>query len=216
MNYDDNNPKHRRAVDEWLTRPRKNLNRVVYDPSIDEKKTHHNIDLKKIADDRLGKDPGERILKATSYYDENPSADEALRKLLIEKMNKGQNLDSDEVRFMMETKPKQKEATPQQMAELKKKLDKYKYIHGETKPANMGDFYMNKQKPFKKKSAVLSIPRAEEPKVAEPKLEVKPREPEKPLEQIIAERSAERLKREQENFDQQFGTQGIVKLLRPL
>lgn len=205
MKYDDNNPQHRKAVDEWLTRPRKNLNRVVYDPAIDEQKTHHNLNLKKIADDRLGTDPGERILKATSYYDDNPTADKALRKLLIEKMNNGQNLDSDEVRFMMETKPKQKEATPQQMAELKKKLDKYRYIHGEDK------------KPFnkpKKKSAVLSVPSTP---IVKDSIQPPPiKAPEKSLEQIIAERSAEKLKKQQQQYDQQFGTNGIVKLLRPL
>lgn len=215
MSYDDNNLEHRKAVDEWLTRPRKNLDRVVYDPSIDEKKTHHNIDLKKIADDRLGKDPGERILKATSYYDDNPTADEALRKLLIEKMNKGQNLDIDEVRFMMETKPKQKEATPQQMAELKKKLDKYRYIHGETKPAkNMNDYYKNK-KPFKKKSAVLSVP--SNPVVREPiQPPPKPKEPEEPFEDMIKRLADERLKREQQEWDQKFGTGGIPQLKRPI
>ena len=54
----------------------------------------------------------------------------------------------------MDTKPKQPEASPEQIATLKKKLDKYRYIHGEEKP-------MKKQKPFvKKKSAVLSIPPA--------------------------------------------------------
>ena len=179
----------------------------MYDPAIDEKKTHHNLNLKKIADDRLGKDPGERILKATSYYDDNPTADEALRKLLIEKMNKGQNLDSDEVRFMMETKPKQKEATPQQMAELKKKLDKYRYIHGEDK------------KPFnkpKKKSAVFSVP--SNPIVREPiqPPPPKPKEPEEPLEVMIARRAEEQLKKEQEEYDRAFGTRGIAQLKRPI
>ena len=212
MKYDDNNPQHRKELNEFLTRPRKNLNRVVYDPAIDEEKTHHNLNLKKIADDRLGTDPGERIIKATSMYDDNPTADKALRKLLIEKMNKGQNLDSDEVRFMMETKPKQKEATPQQMAELKKKLDKYRYIHGEDK------------KPFtkiannlgKKKSAVLSVP--SNPIVREPiqPPPPKPKEPEEPLEVMIARRAEERLKKEQEEYDRAFGTRGIAQLKRPI
>ena len=206
MNYDDNNPQHRKELNEFLTRPRKNLNRVVYDPAIDEKKTHHNLNLKKMADDRLGKDPGERILKATSYYDDNPTADKALRKLLIEKMNKGQNLDSDEVRFMMETKPKQKEATPKQMAELKSKMQKYKYIHGEQKP------YIKQ----KKKSAVLSVPST--PIVREPiqPPPPKPKEPEEPLETMIARRAEERLKKEQEEYDRMFGTRGIAQLKRPI
>jgi hypothetical protein len=203
MSYDDKNPEHRKAVDEWLTRPRKNLNRVVYDPAIDEEKTHHNLNLKKIADDRLGTDPGERIIKATSMYDDNPTADKALRKLLIEKMNKGKQLDSDEVRFLMESKPKQKEATPKQMAELKKKMDKYKYIHGEPK-----------QKPFKKRSAVLNVPPVELPKVETPKPQ--PKQPEEPLEIMIARRAEERLKKEQEEWDQQFGTGGIPQLKRPI
>ena len=43
---------------------------------------------------------------------------------------------------------------------------------------------------------------------------IKP-EPEIPLEQIIKERADERLKKEQEVWDKQFGNVGIVKLLRP-
>ena len=109
MSYDDNNPEHRKAVDEWLTRPRKNLDRVVYDPSIDEKKTHHNLDI-----DNLGKpkkkpvDIQKRILDASALYDgyvpegaKVPKAlmpdpkrlmsdktEQYLRKHLIEKMNR--------------------------------------------------------------------------------------------------------------------------------
>ena len=206
MNYDDNNPQHRKQLNDYLTRPRKNLDRVVYDPNIKEKKKPSN------ALDDLSL----RLAKATSLYDDNKEADRTLRNLLIDKMNKGQPLDSDEVRFMMETKPKQPEATPQQMAALKSKMQKYKYLHGETKAAkNMNDYYNNK-KPFKKKSAVLSIPRAEEPKTEEPKKEVTPKEPEEPLKDMIARLADERLKREQDKYDREVGTTGITKLLRPV
>ena len=153
------------------------------------------------------KDIGERILEASAVYDDNKEAEQHLRKELIDKMGRGEALDSSQVRFLMDTKPKQPEATPQQMAELKKKMDKYKYIHGEKKPF----------KQQKKKSAVLSVP--SNPVVREPiqpPPPTKPKEPEEPLEVMIARKSQERLEREQEEYDKQYGKNGIVKLLRPL
>ena len=157
----------------YLTRPahKKRLNTIVYDPSIDEEKTHHNLDLKKV--EKKPVDIQKRIADASAKYDDyvpegakvpdamkpdpkrlmSDKTEQYLRKHLIEKMKK-EPLDSSEVRFLMDTKPKQPEASPEQIATLKKKLDKYRYIHGEEKP-------MKKQKPFvKKKSAVLSIPPA--------------------------------------------------------
>ena len=161
----------------YLTRPadKKRLNTIVYDPSIDEEKTHHNLDLKKVEKKTVEKKPVDiqkRILDASAMYDGyvpegakvpvamkpdpkrlmSDKTEQYLRKNLIDKMGRGEALDSSEVRFLMDTKPKQPEASPQQVAELKKKLDKYRYIHGEDKP-------MKKQKPIaKKKSSVLSIP----------------------------------------------------------
>ena len=107
------------------------------------------------------------LAKATALYDDNDELEKTLRKELINKMNSGQTLDSQEVRFMMDSKPRDNipMATPKQMTEVKKKIDKYKITNGvgkiEDKPANnMNDYYKNKKPFVKKKSAVLSIPQA--------------------------------------------------------
>lgn len=127
-----------------LTKPKTNLDLVVYDPAIEEKKAHHNLDI-----DNLGKpkkkpvDIAKRIADASAKYDgyvpEDAKVPEALkpdpkklmsdkteqylRKQIIEKMNR-EPLDSDEVRFLMDTKPKKPNATVQEMTDLKKTLEK--------------------------------------------------------------------------------------------
>ena len=110
-----------------------------------------------------------------------------------------------------------KEATPQQMATLKKKIDRYKYEHGEQKPFIKQD---------KKKISAASkeyaetvskvITNAMASNFGTPPLATNKKEPEKSLEQIIQERSDKKLKLEQEAYDKQFGTQGIVRLKRPI
>ena len=110
-----------------------------------------------------------------------------------------------------------KEASPQQVATLKKKIDKYKYIHGEQKPFVKQD---------KKKISAASkeyaetvskaITNAMTNNVSTSPLATSEKEPEKSVDDIIKERADLRLKLEQEAYDKQFGTQGIVRLKRPI
>ena len=99
-----------------------------------------------------------------------------------------------------------KEATPQQMAELKTKIDKYKDIHFPKKP--------NSQP--KKKSAVLSI----QPDPRFMKIEKEVKEITKPepfdLNKYIKEKADQRLKAEQEAWDKTYGRGGITELKRPV
>jgi len=101
-----------------------------------------------------------------------------------------------------------KEASPKQMEILKNNFNKYK----ET------------QKPFQQPKKTLN-PEPVKPItfVPDPRLERIEKEIQeitKPepfdLDKYIKEKSAERLKQEQEAYDQRFGTGGIVKLWRPL
>ena len=184
----------------YLTRPKNNS-------SIDQRRVTSNKNPDTKVATKKPNNAFDNIIKTSAIYDDNKEAEQHLRKELIDKMGRGEPLDSDQVRFLMETKPKQPEATPQQMAELKKKIDKYKYVH------------FPKEKPFKqpkKKSAVLSIPSTPIVRDPIPEPKPKPKEPEEPLEVMIARRADERLQREQEKYDQDYGTTGIVKLLRPL
>ena len=183
----------------YLTRPKNNS-------SIDQRRVASNKKLDTKVATKKPNNVFDNIVKTSAIYDDNKEAEQHLRKELIDKMGRGEALDSSQVRFLMDTKPKQPEATPQQMAELKKKMDRYKYEHGETKPF----------KQPKKKSAVLSIPSTPIVRDPIPEPKPKPKEPEEPLEVMIARRADERLQREQEKYDQDFGTTGIVKLLRPL
>ena len=101
-----------------------------------------------------------------------------------------------------------KEATPQQMENLKNNFNKYK----ET------------QKPIQKpKKTLMPEPVKPVTVIPDPRLERIEKEVQDitktedfDLNKYIKEKSAERLKQEQEAYDQRFGTGGIVKLWRPL
>lgn len=194
-----------------------------------------------------------RLLANTSKWDDNKEADQILRKEIIKKMNSGQILDSEEVRFMMDTKDRSNVpmATDEQMAVVKKKIDKYKLTNGvgNTKPipsgfrhangmttwelmkatatgreaaelkkierknqaamnkapSSMDQYYKNK-KPFIKNSggatvATVTATAQQKAHQAQPIKEPEPKkvvEPEIDVEQLIKERAAKSLERDEE------------------
>ena len=91
-----------------------------------------------------------------------------LRNLLIEEM-KTRNLDSDEIRYLMDTKDRSsypKEATPEQVGKLAEKLERNRQMTG-VAPTKLNDLEAKykKQKPIVKKPkevvAPLEIPRVD-------------------------------------------------------
>ena len=105
-----------------------------------------------------------------------------------------------------------KEATPQQMATLKKKIDRYKYEHGEQKPFVKQD---------KKKIISAASQQYAESMVKALAPDVKPKIPEPPkqpfdLNKHIKEKADERLKNEQQKHDEEFGRGGLPELVRPV
>jgi hypothetical protein len=105
MSYDDNNPLHRKQVFEYLTRP----NRVFTSNSKNKSNTgqlstplnkSNNKTLSKKEFDAVGK-----VMMNSYKYDEaNNETEREIRNYIIKKIDSGQQLDSDEVRFMMDTK----------------------------------------------------------------------------------------------------------------
>jgi len=122
MSYDDNNPQHRKQLDEFLTRPRPNLNRVVYDPK-----------LKSNTDQRLEKQPGydyskdpnliRRIKYLTETFDD-ADLGTSLDKAIDNEDKQLAKLGRDPKNILQRKYPK--EATPGQVEYLKNNLDKMK------------------------------------------------------------------------------------------
>ena len=135
MNYDDNNPEHRKELNELLTRPRPNLNRVVYDPKI-----------KSNTDQRLEKQPGydytkdPNLLRRVKYLTEtfdNADLGTSLDKAIDNEDKELAKLGRNPKNILQRNYPK--EATPGQVDYLKNNLDKMKqqnkptYRKGEAK-----------------------------------------------------------------------------------
>ena len=135
MNYDDNNPEHRKELNEFLTRPRPNLNRVVYDPKI-----------KSNTDQRLEKQPGydytkdPNLLRRVKYLTEtfdNADLGTSLDKAIDNEDKELAKLGRNPKNILQRNYPK--EATPRQVDYLKNNLDKMKqqnkptYRKGEAK-----------------------------------------------------------------------------------
>ena len=122
MSYDDNNPQHRKQLDEFLTRPRPNLNRVVYDPK-----------LKSNTDQRLEKQPGydyskdpnliRRIKYLTETFDD-ADLGTSLDKAIDNEDKQLAKLGRDPKNILQRKYPQ--EATPGQVEYLKNNLDKMK------------------------------------------------------------------------------------------
>ena len=195
-------------------------------------------DVKAVA--ALGK-VGEKLLQDHVIYD-NPgkSTEEHLRKHLVDKLSAGENLDSDQVRFLMDTKPqenlKTQKLNPADQRIIEEKIKKAKgpsatemwEIYKKTSTGRERAEFKKIEREYNKKNII-------KPFYKQPTLKDKPtrkpdalppgtttvkmqKEPEPPfdLNKYIKERADQSLKREQENFDKQYGKGGIPSLYRPV
>ena len=208
MSYDDNNPLHRKQVFEYLTRP----NRVFTSNSKNKSNTgqlstplnkSNNKSPSKKEFDAVGK-----VMMNSYKYDEaNNGTEREIRNYLIKKIDSGQQLDSDEVRFMMDTKGSDysRQVTLKQTNNLKN---------------------IETQKPFKQSQKFLKpepikpVSYIPDPRFKKIDEDLKAlniiTEPEPTFEEIIREKSKQRLKKEQEEHDKQFGRGGLPELVRPV
>ena len=195
-------------------------------------------DVKAVA--ALGK-VGEKLLQDHVIYD-NPgkTTEEHLRKHLVDKLSAGENLDSDQVRFLMDTKPqknlKTQKLNPTDQRIIEEKIKKAKgpsatemwEIYKKTSTGRERAEFKKIEREYNKKNII-------KPFYKQPTLKDKPtrkpdalppgtttvkmqKEPEPPfdLNKYIKERADQSLKREQENFDKQYGKGGIPSLYRPV
>ena len=195
-------------------------------------------DVKAVA--ALGK-VGEKLLQDHVIYD-NPgkTTEEHLRKHLVDKLSAGENLDSDLVRFLMDTKPqenlKTQKLNPADQRVIQEKIKKAKgpsatemwEIYKKTSTGRERAEFKKIEREYNKKNII-------KPFYKQPTLKDKPtrkpdalppgtttvkmqKEPEPPfdLNKYIKEKADQSLKREQENFDKQYGKGGIPSLYRPV
>jgi len=193
MSYDDNNPLHRKQVFEYLTRP----NRVFTSNSKNKSNTGQlSTPLNKSNNKTLSKkefDAAGKVMMNSYKYDEaNNGTERKIRNYLIKKIDSGQQLDSDEVRFMMDTKGSD---------------------HSEQVTLKQTQKFL-KPEPIK---PVSYIPDPRSKKIDEDLKALNIITKPKPtLEEIIREQSKQRLKKEQEEHDKQFGRGGLPELVRPV
>ena len=195
-------------------------------------------DVKAVA--ALGK-VGEKLLQDHVIYD-NPgkTTEEHLRKHLVDKLSAGENLDSDQVRFLMDTKPqenlKTQKLNPADQRIIEEKIKKAKgpsatemwEIYKKTSTGReRAEFKRiereynkkNNPKPFYKQPTLKDKPTRKPDALPPGTTTVKmQKEPEPPfdLNKYIKEKADQSLKREQENFDKQYGKGGIPSLYRPV
>ena len=195
-------------------------------------------DVKAVA--ALGK-VGEKLLQDHVIYD-NPgkTTEEHLRKHLVDKLSAGENLDSDQVRFLMDTKPqenlKTQKLNPADQRIIEEKIKKAKgpsatemwEIYKKTSTGRERAEFKKIEREYNKKNII-------KPFYKQPTLKDKPtrkpdalppgtttvkmqKEPEPPfdLNKYIKERADQSLKREQENFDKLYCKGGIPSLYRPV
>ena len=217
--------KSEKELDAYLTRPSRHLNKVIYDPKIKSNTDQRTAPLNKNPNTKVT--PKNEIIvpgaleQLTEKTEKEVMNDPNLLRRIkyvaetYDNMKLGADFDkaiAQEDKNLATAKGKTiiqrypKEATPQQMAELKTKIDKYKDIHFPKKP--------NSQP--KKKSAVLSI----QPDPRFMKIEKEVKEITKPepfdLNKYIKEKADQRLKAEQEAWDKTYGRGGITELKRPV
>lgn len=185
-------------------------------------------DVKKVT--ALGKF-GEKLLHDHIIYD-NPgkTTEEHLRKHLIDKLSAGENLDSEQVRFLMDSKPETKKVSDSEMWEIYKTTGTGRE-RAAFKRVEKKDQKRNQSKPFVKQPTLKDKP-TRKPGALPPgtgTIKVDPRfdiiEKEvnqilkpKPfdLEKYIKEKADEKLKAEQNEFDSKFIRGGIAELKRPV
>lgn len=140
MNYDDNNPEHKKQLDAWLTRPRPNLNRVVYDPKQKTPNNSAEYFLNKAdTNKRLEKEPGydyskdpnliRRVKYLTETFD-NADLGTSLDKAIENEDKQLAKLGRNPKNILQRNYPKK--ASPDQVKYLKNNLDKMKQ---QNKPA---------------------------------------------------------------------------------
>ena len=195
-------------------------------------------DVKAVA--ALGK-VGEKLLQDHVIYD-NPgkTTEEHLRKHLVDKLSAGENLDSDQVRFLMDTKPqenlKTQKLNPADQRVIEEKIKKAKgpsatemwEIYKKTSTGRERAEFKKIEREYNKKNIIKPFykqptlkdkptrkPDALPPGTATVKMQKEP-EPPFDLNKYIKERADQSLKREQENFDKQYGKGGIPSLYRPV
>jgi len=195
-------------------------------------------DVKAVA--ALGK-VGEKLLQDHVIYD-NPgkTTEEHLRKHLVDKLSAGENLDSDQVRFLMDTKPqenlKTQKLNPADQRIIEEKIKKAKgpsatemwEIYKKTSTGRERAEFKKIEREYNKKNIIKPFykqptlkdkptrkPDALPPGTATVKMQKEP-EPPFDLNKYIKERADQSLKREQENFDKQYGKGGIPSLYRPV
>ena len=195
-------------------------------------------DVKAVA--ALGK-VGEKLLQDHVIYD-NPgkTTEEHLRKHLVDKLSAGENLDSDQVRFLMDTKPqenlKTQKLNPADQRIIEEKIKKAKVpsatemweIYKKTSTGRERAEFKKIEREYNKKNIIKPFykqptlkdkptrkPDALPPGTATVKMQKEP-EPPFDLNKYIKEKADQSLKREQENFDKQYGKGGIPSLYRPV
>jgi len=182
MSYDDNNPLHRKQVFEYLTRP----NRIFTSNSKNKSNTGQ---------------------LSTPLNKSNNGTEREIRNYLIKKIDSGQQLDSDEVRFMMDTKGSDhsEQVTLKQTDNVKNK-----------EPQKLS----KQTQKFLKPEPIKSVSYIPDPRFKKIDEDLKAlniiTKPEPTLEEIIREQSKQRLKKEQEEHDKQFGRGGLPELVRPI
>ena len=195
-------------------------------------------DVKAVA--ALGK-VGEKLLQDHVIYD-NPgkTTEEHSRKHLVDKLSAGENLDSDQVRFLMDTKPqenlKTQKLNPADQRIIEEKIKKAKgpsatemwEIYKKTSTGRERAEFKKIEREYNKKNIIKPFykqptlkdkptrkPDALPPGTATVKMQKEP-EPPFDLNKYIKEKADQSLKREQENFDKQYGKGGIPSLYRPV
>ena len=134
--YDDNNPQHRKELNDYLTRPKDNLkSKGAFRSFVKDQKKQINVPgpLEQLTDNtekEILKDPNllRRIKYLTKTYD-NIDLGKDFDKAIAQE---DKNLAVARGKTITQRYPK--EASPKQMAELKEKIDKYKYVHFDNKP----------------------------------------------------------------------------------
>jgi hypothetical protein len=134
--YDDNNPRHRKELNDYLTRPKDNLkSKGAFRSFVKDQKKEIVVPgpLEQLTDKtekEILKDPNllRRIKYLTKTYD-NIDLGKDFDKAIAQE---DKNLAVARGKTITQRYPK--EASPKQMAELKEKIDKYKYVHFDNKP----------------------------------------------------------------------------------
>jgi hypothetical protein len=208
MGYDDNNPLHRKQVFEYLTRP----NRVFTSNSknksnTDQLSTQLNKSNNKSPSKKEFDAVGKVMMNSYKYDEANNGTEREIRNYIIKKIDSGQQLDSDEVRFMMDTK-----GSDYSRQVTLKQTDNVKNIETQ-KPFKQSQKFL-KPEPTK---PVSYIPDPRSKKIDEDLKALNIiTEPKPTFEEIIREQSKQRLKKEQEEHDKQFGRGGLPELVRPV